>query len=271
MQISQVQQADVDTQNSVGAIATAANETSLIGPEAIQVIINNQTSLANRIINIEKSMQDISSQIFNLSTWIKNNPVSSRPQSSMSAMSSASNVSITTEPSAPIVINLIANESDLLEFEKSIEDVSYRSIMVDHFAKMFSGVMKVLNIEPGDTSKLTLSMALQLERKMFTEGFWSTTAWTGGRKFEGPEKFMFATHIAFMTIFNDTLHRICGTQMSEVEFAEFIKGRTRNSHYQRNTARKAATRTSRKRKHMNGTEEQNPLVEKPEEKGIEQS
>lgn len=233
----------LNTQN-VSNVQTTATDS------IFQVMIANQENLAKRIIRLEKGLQEINSQLLNLCSWIKNN-ANSRPQSAMSTMSSASNVSLTTEPpSTEIIFKRIDDENDLLEFEKSIGDGNYRSMMCEHFVKPFSGAKKLISVEESiDPSKSVRSISLQLERQIFTENFWTKTAWTGGRKTEGFRKFVFATHVTFMGFFNDVIHRICGTQMSQIEFAEFVKNRTRNSGYIRVTPRITSARSARKRKH----------------------
>lgn len=120
--------------------------------------------------------------------------------------------------------------------------------MIEHFCKLLSVAKRSLAAGEDDASKLKRSLALQLERKIFTETFWSKTAWTGGRKIDGPKKFVFGAHISFMTFFNDIIHGIYGSQLSENEFADFVKSRTRNSSYVRSTVRIPSARSSKKRK-----------------------
>lgn len=48
---------------------------------------------------------------------------------------------------------------------------------------------------------------------------------------------------------------VCGTQMTDGTFSEFIKSRTRNSGYIRTTNRQATARAPRKRKHSNNADE----------------
>lgn len=239
---------DINTYATDDLLLNAApNETH----SAFKVIITNQENLAKRIINLEKGLQGINSQLFNLASWIKNNP-NSRPQSAMSAFSSTSNMSSTSVdiPSAPVVaFKLIDDENDLVAFETAIENESYRLKMVDHFVKLLGVKSLLADQQLNEAIKPKRSVALQLERKIFTESFWSKTAWTGGRKLESPRKFAFAAHVIFMGFFNDTLHQLCGAQMSEIEMSDFIKSRTRNSGYVRCTARLPAARfRSRKQK-----------------------
>lgn len=86
----------------------------------------------------------------------------------------------------------ISCEDDLNNFEQTISEQKCRLEMQNYFV----GVMgKVCNAP-------IRSIALQLEQKMFTQNFWSQTAWTGGRKADGPRKFVFSTHIVFISFFN---------------------------------------------------------------------
>lgn len=124
-----VQQTNVDEPNFVATTSSTNGSYSTIptasvvdpaisaDPNVYQIIISNQENLAKRILLIEKSLQDMMMQLFNLTTLIKNIP-SSRPQSVLST-SSASCMSEPPSESTAVVFKLIEDEKDLLEFEKS--------------------------------------------------------------------------------------------------------------------------------------------------------
>lgn len=86
-----------------------------------------------------------------------------------------------------------------------------------------------------------------VDQKMFTETFWSKTAWTGGRKVEGPKKFAFSAHLICISFINDVIRKVCGRSLADAEFGQFVQSRTRNSGYVRTTHRQATSRSKRQR------------------------
>lgn len=230
---------DVDTGNDVNAGDTQkskeAEESNAVTAggnndrQILEIIISNQENMAKRIVKVEKGMQEIFTSIQNLTSLLTNNQVFlSRHGSLTSINSNMSN-------DVPIEYNLISDENELNAFEKAIEVPTYRKRMIEYFSIAIGLKQKVAS----------RSAALQLERKMFNERFWSTTAWTGGRKIDGPRKFVFATHIGIISFMNEIIQLICGMQMSDSEFAEFVKSRTRNSGYVRLSNRLVTARASR--------------------------
>lgn len=191
----------------------------------LQTIISNQEVMTKRLIKLEKGMQEIFSQLQNVTGMVSSNCSSSE---------------INTEIQ-PIVFNKIDDENELVEFEKTIDDRNNRKKMLDYFVS----VIGKCNNAP------VRSVALQLEQKMFTELFWSRTAWTGGRKLDGPKKFPFSGHIVCVAFMNEVIRGVCGMQMTDSAFSEFVKSRTRNSGYIRTTNRQATARAARKRKLSN--------------------
>lgn len=105
-------------------VVTSANATTTTVDEQnpLQVIINNQEKLAKRILCVEKGLQDINSQLFNLSSFIKNTNSNSRPHSSMSVMSSTSNLTDTSDAPAQNIVHNLIDDEEMMEFERSIED-----------------------------------------------------------------------------------------------------------------------------------------------------
>lgn len=231
--------ADDQSTNSQFPISTdTTNNGNVVS--LIQVIIANQENLAKRLVTLEKGMQQIYSQLLNVANLCSTNSNFSRPQSEIS---SVSNMSSTSEPQV-LEFKKIDDENSLLEFEKSIGDQNKRMKMVEHFVSL-------IGEQKGAPQR---SIALQLERKMFTETFWARTAWTGGRKADGPRKFAFASHIGVIGFFNDVIRHVCGTPMSDGDLGEFVKSRTRNSGYVRTTNRQTSTRTRiRKRRSPENT------------------
>lgn len=247
--------------------SNATNCTVDIDNPILNLIITNQENLAKRMLIMEKGVREISSQLINLSAWLKNNS-NSRPNSAMSTLSSTSNLS-EVPVATQISFKLINDEKDLNEFEEIIKNSNDRSVFCNYFLKQISGI----KTDRVDETKSIRTIALSLDRIMLSETFWSKTAWTGGRKIDGgSKKFVFATHTTFMGFFNDIIHKICGSQMSQIEFAEFVKGRTRNSGYVRATSRLPAARSMGrlgKRKHGDGDskndESMNQINPQPEQ------
>lgn len=243
---------DLNTQNVVddnvvhnntglSSSASAGENGDVPIADLFQTIINNQRMFAKKFISIEKGMQEMFSQLQNMSAAI----------SSLSNRSSAqSTQSSSSDPTELIDFRKIHDQDSLIEFEKSIEDRNCRKKMVDYF---FSTIGKCNNVP-------LRSAALLIDQKMFTESFWSTTAWTGGRKVDGPKKFAFANHVIIIAFMNEVLRNVCGSQMSGSEFTEFIKSRTRNSGYIRTTNRQATARVNRKRKCNASTDSSVPII-----------
>lgn len=184
---------DLPTDQTVHHVASVPSASDCL----LRTIIDNQVNLAKKIVKMEKGMQEIFSQLNNVASMCAN--IQSRPNSAMSTLSNMS-----TSSEQPIEFQKIAGESDLEQFEKSIEDVNHRKKMIDHF---------VLSIGV-DSKASQRSIALQLERKMFADHFWSKTAWTGGRNTEGPKKFAFCVHLTFSGFFNDVIRQTCGKPIS---------------------------------------------------------
>lgn len=204
-------------------------------PNLLHTIINNQEMIAKRLIKLEKGMQEIFSQLQNVAGMVS------------SFSSSGSSTSETCTEKEAIVFQKIDDEDGIIEFEKTIEDRNNRKKMIDYFVSVIG---KCNNVP-------TRSIALQLEQKMFTESFWTKTAWTGGRKLDGPKKFPFSAHMVCIAFMNDVIGGVCGTQMTDGTFSEFIKSRTRNSGYIRTTNRQASARAPRKRKHSMNVGDEN--------------
>lgn len=154
-----------------------------------------------------------------------------------------------------VVFNQIDDENSLMDFEKTVEDVNVRKKIINHFVRLIG---KSINAP-------ARSIALQVEQQMFTQSFWSKTAWTGGRNSssDGSKKFAFSTHIVCIAFITDLITEICGTQMTNNAFAEFVKSRSRNSGYIRTTNRQVSARIprmQRKRKHVNKDDSANTDV-----------
>lgn len=201
--------------------------------DQINVIISNQQVLAKKLIKLEKGLQEVFTSVQNICSMISNNPAysNSRPASALSLIS---NVSV----DVPVEYSLISDENELETFEKSIEDQGIRKKLIEHFVTLIG-----LKSDGGKT--VSRSIALQLDRKMFKDSFWRTTAWTGGRKVDGPKKFVFAAHTTLISFMNDVIRHLCGAPLSDSEFADFVKSRTRNSGYVRTSTRQTAARTPR--------------------------
>lgn len=163
-------------------------------------------------------------------------------------MSNASNVSCDVQ----VNFEKISNGDELNSFEKSIDDKNYRKKLIDYFSSLIG------SHNAGEKSIYMRTVAPQLDRKMFTDSFWQTTAWTGGRKTDGPKKFVFAKHTATISFMNDVIRQICGTPFNDSEFAGFVKSRTRNSGYVRTSNRQTAARTPRPEKDDTDTPDQDP-------------
>lgn len=195
---------------------------------------NNQENILKRVITVEKGMQEMFSLLQNVAGMMS--------ASKTSPSNSAEDDSI--------VFNQIDDENSLMEFEKTVEDVNVRKKIINHFVR---SIGKSINAP-------ARSVALQVEQQMFTQSFWSKTAWTGGRNSssDGSKKFAFSTHIVSIAFITDLIAEICGTQMTNSAFAEFIKSRSRNSGYIRTTNRQVSARiprTQRKRKITNAVNE----------------
>lgn len=215
---------DVEDNNSIGNVEAPVNN----APEStfFQTIINNQNMMSKKLIALEKGMQDMFAQLQNLSSM-------------MSSLSSQSIPSSKPHDSNELVeFAKIGDESALEQFEKKIDDICYRKKLIEHFS---SEIGKSINAP-------MRTVALSVDKKMFTESFWARTAWTGGRKLDGPKKFAFATHTVCISFMNDVMLSVCGSHMSDSAFADFIKSRTRNSGYVRTTDRQPAARTNRTKK-----------------------
>lgn len=215
---------DVENNNSIGNVEAPVNN----APEStfFQTIINNQNMMSKKLIALEKGMQDMFAQLQNLSSM-------------MSSLSSQSIPSSKPHDSNELVeFEKIGDESALEQFEKKIDDICYRKKLIEHFS---SEIGKSINAP-------MRTVALSVDKKMFTESFWARTAWTGGRKLDGPKKFAFAIHTVCISFMNDVMLSVCGSHMSDSAFADFIKSRTRNSGYVRTTDRQPAARTNRTKK-----------------------
>lgn len=188
-----------------------------------QTIIANQQLMAKEIFDLRKGVQEIYSKVMKYESI-------PRPSSAQSAKSDSSLLS---------TFRKISDESTLNNFEKEIEDVKFRSDLIDCFVASI-GIHR-------DTSHRNI--ALHLNAKIFDERFWSTTAWTGGRVAlaEGKTKFKFSSHITFISFFNEVIKVICGSPMSDVDFIEFVKSRTRNSWYTCTTSRQTSARKRQRR------------------------
>lgn len=212
--------------------------------DLFRTIINNQSMFAKKLISMEKGMQEMFGQLQNIGAAISSLSNSSSAQSTQSTSSNATEL---------IDFQKIHDEDSLIEFEKNIEDRNCHKKMIDYFV---STIGKCNNVP-------LRSVALLIDQKMFTDSFWSTTAWTGGRKLDGPKKFVFANHVTTIAFINEVLRNACGSQMSSSEFTEFIKSRTRNSGYTRTTNRQASARVNRKRKCNASTDSSAPSMESP--------
>lgn len=174
----------------------------------------------------------------------------------VAGMMSASKTSTSNSPGDDsVVFNQIDDENSLMEFEKTVEDVNVRKKIINHFVRLIG---KSINAP-------ARSIALQVEQQMFTQSFWSKTAWTGGRNSssDGSKKFAFSTHIVCIAFITDLITEICGTQMTNSAFAEFVKSRSRNSGYIRTTNRQVSARIprmQRKRKHVSEDDVENTDV-----------
>lgn len=192
----------------------------------LQTIINNQEMMSKKLITLEKGMQEMFAQLQNLSSM-------------MSSLSSSSNTVMSHDVNEQVEFEKIGDENALEQFEEKIEkDASYRKKLIVHFS---SDIGKSINCP-------MRTVALSVDKKMFTECFWAGTAWTGGRKLDGPKKFAFATHTICISFMNDVMLSVSGSHMSDSAFADFIKSRTRNSGYVRTTNRQPAARASRAKK-----------------------
>lgn len=193
----------------------------------LQTIINNQEMMSKKLITLEKGMQEMFAQLQNLSSMM----------SSLSSQSIPSSKS--HDVNEQVEFEKIGDENALEQFEEKIEkDASYRKKLIVHFSSIIG---KSINAP-------IRTVALSVDKKMFTESFWAGTAWTGGRKLDGPKKFAFATHTICISFMNDVMLSVCGSHMSDSAFADFIKSRTRNSGYVRTTDRQPAARASRTKK-----------------------
>lgn len=208
--------------------STTISSTTISSANSTQTIINNQEGIAKRLLKIEKGMEEIFSQLQNLFS-----AVSTLTSSSHSMAKATGNENETIE------FEKINDENDLIEFEKSIEDRKRRKVMMEYFVDIIGKFNNDASVR---------SIALKLDQKIFTESFWSKTAWTGGRNVDGPKKFPFVSHTTCTTFFNDVIRNACGSHMSSSEFAQFVMSRTRNSAYIRTTNRQSSARTARKRK-----------------------
>lgn len=148
-------------------------------PNLLHTIINNQEMIAKRLIKLEKGMQEIFSQLQGVAGMVS------------SFSSSCSSTSETGTEKEAIIFQKIDDENGIIEFE----DRNNRKNVVDHFVSVIG---KCNNAS-------TRSIALQLEQKMLTDSFWTKTAWTGGRKLDGPKKIPFSAHISCIAFMNDVI------------------------------------------------------------------
>lgn len=197
-------------------------------------IIKNQKAIMSDIVSLRKGMDQMYSAFVEIKSLL------TKLGASSSLSSSDTSSSTTAFEFIPIV-----NEQDLIKCEEKIVDREYR---ID-CKKKFQSLIGV-----GKPAYMSRSIALQLLDLMFTNKFWSCTAWTGGRKQKSSKddndtqstlKFCFSQHITIISFINETIESICGNPMSLAELADVIKVRTRNCNYVRVSNR---IPTSRKRR-----------------------
>lgn len=184
--------------------------------------MNNQRLLHQNQVNIAKDISDIRQCMVSLYGKMTNpNSVSSKPDLSDSGVL----------PNFEKIIN----EETLFAFEKKIDDQKYRTDLI-------SALVNSIGKNHRDMSHRNI--ALQLGQKVFAPNFWMTTAWTGGKITQegGQKKFAFAKHLIFRSFFSDAIKQVCGSEIPDIDMAEFVKGRTKNCNYVRKTDRLPASR-----------------------------
>lgn len=199
----------------------------------LQIILNNQTALmSNQKIMYENQMQlvksvyDVRQSMFEMLKKLTDNPKdgnsaqqAKRPQTTLSSFAK------------------IVDLNTLEGFENKItEDENYRN---DLLGDLVAAVGK------NHTDMSHANMALKLGRKIFHDGFWKETAWTGGKQRlpDGqPLKFAFSRHIVFISFFKECIREICGTTISDSNLVLYVKGRTKNAQYERKTNRETSSR-----------------------------
>lgn len=191
-----------------------------------QTIIYNEQVLAKSLITANKGIQEIFRKLSNIEEkyW------SQRPRSSGSVNSTSS---------LSFDFKKIDNEKTLNEFEAEIGDDVERARLVQCF---------VNSIGKNHRDLTHRNIALLLDSKLFSNSFWSTTAWTGGRATtkDAPNKFAFSHHLTIRSFIIEIITEICGSVMSDTDLCDFVKSRSRNSSYVRKTDRMTAARKKRK-------------------------
>lgn len=184
-----------------------------------ELILSNQRQIAKDVFDMKKGISEMYLQVARLESGAHRvlNEKSSRPKSLDS-------------------FEKIQNENSVNVLEaKMLADPNYRAEFVN--ACVSAVVRAHRDMSPRN-------IALQLDHKILHENFWSTTAWSGGRQIgvDGSTKFNFSKHVTFISVFKQVIEEIVGTPITDGEFVEFVKGRTRNSGYTRKTNRQVASR-----------------------------
>lgn len=124
-------------------------------------IIENQANLMQHVLDVKRCLQNLTKDVENL----KNRNTESVP-SSVVEKDSKEVPDIWKFPK-------IGNQQELLDFENKIEvDLPFKNVCLNGLKKEIGPV----------TGKGNHECALMLDRLIFTNEFWSSTAWTGGRK-----------------------------------------------------------------------------------------
>lgn len=137
---------------------SAANETTAL----LKKIIENQANLVSHVLDLKQNLKNLTTEFNNFKTkTLESSAVSNIAQK---------------EPS--IVPELwkftkLDCENDLIEFEKKIQ--TEHAFKHDCLTRLKSEIGSV-------AGKTSYDCALMLDRIIFTNKFWSSTAWTGGRK-----------------------------------------------------------------------------------------
>lgn len=178
---------------------------------------------------------------------------------------SKSKAIVETLPNLPDVWHfpMINSEQELIGFEKNIEQNP------DFRTECVKGLIDSVGLQPGRTNN---DCALILDRRIFSNSFWTATAWTGGRakkrkvasdnsdesgvqsaldgdSEENTEhvedrnvKFAFSVHKTMINFIQQVIAGITKTSMSDTEVKIFVQSRSRNAFYEPKTDRLPTTR-----------------------------
>lgn len=220
--------------------------------QAFQTVINhqrlfmeNQRLLLQNQVNIAKDVSDVRKCMLEIYGKINQPHIDSTQPDSLDASNILSD------------FEKIVSRDALVSFENKMDDRKYR-------ANLISALANAIGKNHRDMSHRNIAMLL--EPKIFGAGFWSTTAWTGGKVTQDgvQKKFAFARHIIFRSFFNDAIKAVCGTPIPDSDMILLVQGKTKNCNYTRKTDRAPA---SRKRIRLNLIEENSQTDNS--EKGID--